>query len=171
MIIISASLTKPGQPSPRCHVEAWLPFRNCEMVYLIIAFDEGERILILLLLAGSILMPSFVGQFSSGWNMSLDSMLLWPWWHSDQCRPCSSFVHFPTPFLQLVINCLIFKLYWNKKTFTNLHVQSTIYIYKKLNVFFSNKYIFDHCRTHSINLWLLLVEVEFVYCYNQWRLK
>ena len=33
MIIISTSLTKPGQPSPRFHVEAWLSFRNCEMVY------------------------------------------------------------------------------------------------------------------------------------------
>ena len=33
MINISTSLTKPGQPSPRFQVEAWLPFRNCEMVY------------------------------------------------------------------------------------------------------------------------------------------
>ena len=33
MIIISTSLTVPGQPSPRFHVEAWLPFRNCEMDY------------------------------------------------------------------------------------------------------------------------------------------
>ena len=31
MIIISTSLTVPGQPLPRFHVEAWLPFRNCEM--------------------------------------------------------------------------------------------------------------------------------------------
>ena len=30
-INISTSLTVPGQPSPRFHVEAWLPFRNCEM--------------------------------------------------------------------------------------------------------------------------------------------
>ena len=30
MIIISTSLTVPTQPSPRFHVEAWLPFRNCE---------------------------------------------------------------------------------------------------------------------------------------------
>ena len=35
MIIISTSLTKPGQPSPRFHVDAWLPFRNCEMVYCV----------------------------------------------------------------------------------------------------------------------------------------
>ena len=28
---ISTSLTVPGQPSPRFHVEAWLPFRNREM--------------------------------------------------------------------------------------------------------------------------------------------
>ena len=27
MIIISTYLTVPGQPSPRFHVEAWLPFR------------------------------------------------------------------------------------------------------------------------------------------------
>ena len=33
MTIISTSVTVPGQPSPRFHVEAWLPFRNCEMVY------------------------------------------------------------------------------------------------------------------------------------------
>ena len=32
MIIISTSLTR-GQPSPRFHVKAWLPFRNCEMDY------------------------------------------------------------------------------------------------------------------------------------------
>ena len=31
VIIISSSLTVPGQPSPRFHVEAWLPFRNHEM--------------------------------------------------------------------------------------------------------------------------------------------
>ena len=32
MIIIS-TLTVPTQPSPRFHVEAWLPFRNREMDY------------------------------------------------------------------------------------------------------------------------------------------
>ena len=30
MIIISTSLTVPGQPSSRFHVEDWLPFRNLE---------------------------------------------------------------------------------------------------------------------------------------------
>ena len=30
-IIISTFLTVRGQPLPRFHVEAWLPFRNCEM--------------------------------------------------------------------------------------------------------------------------------------------
>ena len=35
MIIISTSLTVPTQPSPRFHVEAWLPFRNREMDYSI----------------------------------------------------------------------------------------------------------------------------------------
>ena len=30
----------PGQPSPRFHVEAWLPFRNCEMVYWYILLDK-----------------------------------------------------------------------------------------------------------------------------------
>ena len=34
MIIISIFLTVPGQPSPRFHMEAWLPFRNREMDYL-----------------------------------------------------------------------------------------------------------------------------------------
>ena len=34
MIIISTSVTVRGQPSSRFHVEAWLPFRNCEIVYL-----------------------------------------------------------------------------------------------------------------------------------------
>ena len=34
MIVISTSLTVPTQPLPRFHVEAWLPFRNCEMDYL-----------------------------------------------------------------------------------------------------------------------------------------
>ena len=33
MIIISNSLTVPTQPSPWFHVEAWLPFRNCEKDY------------------------------------------------------------------------------------------------------------------------------------------
>ena len=33
MIIVSTSLTVPTQPSPRFHVEAWLPFRNCEKDY------------------------------------------------------------------------------------------------------------------------------------------
>ena len=31
MIIISTSLTVPTQPSPRFHVEAWLPFRNRDL--------------------------------------------------------------------------------------------------------------------------------------------
>ena len=31
--IISTSLTVRTQPSPRFHVKAWLPFRNCEMDY------------------------------------------------------------------------------------------------------------------------------------------
>ena len=35
MIIISTSLTVPGQPSLRFHVEAWLPFSNREMDYLL----------------------------------------------------------------------------------------------------------------------------------------
>ena len=35
MIIISTSLTVPTQPSPRFHVEAWLPFRNREMYYCV----------------------------------------------------------------------------------------------------------------------------------------
>ena len=33
MIINSTSLTVSTQPSPRFHVEAWLPFRNREMDY------------------------------------------------------------------------------------------------------------------------------------------
>ena len=33
MIIISTSLTVPDQPSPRFNVEAWLPFRSCEIDY------------------------------------------------------------------------------------------------------------------------------------------
>ena len=35
MITISTSLTAPGQPRPRFHVEAWSPFRNREMDYCI----------------------------------------------------------------------------------------------------------------------------------------
>ena len=31
MSIVCASLTVRVQPSPRFHVEAWLPFRNCEI--------------------------------------------------------------------------------------------------------------------------------------------
>ena len=34
-IINSTSLTVPTQPSPRFHVEAWLPFRNREMDYCV----------------------------------------------------------------------------------------------------------------------------------------
>ena len=34
MSIISTFFVVPGQPSPRFHVEAWLPFRNSEMDYL-----------------------------------------------------------------------------------------------------------------------------------------
>ena len=37
MIIISTSLTVPGQPSPRFHIESWLPFRNCEILYSVCA--------------------------------------------------------------------------------------------------------------------------------------
>ena len=33
MSIICTSLTVRTQPSPRFHVEAWLPLRNCEMDY------------------------------------------------------------------------------------------------------------------------------------------
>ena len=33
VIITSIYLTVPGWPSPRFHVEAWLPFRNREMKY------------------------------------------------------------------------------------------------------------------------------------------
>ena len=39
MIIISTSLTKPGQPLPRFHVKTWLPFGNFEMVYWGAPFD------------------------------------------------------------------------------------------------------------------------------------
>ena len=48
MIIISTSLTVRGQLSPRFHVEAWLPFRNCEMDYCIICskkYLEGYAVL------------------------------------------------------------------------------------------------------------------------------
>ena len=44
MIIISTSLTVPTQPSPRFHVEAWLPFRNREMNYLAVKIYEIGRI-------------------------------------------------------------------------------------------------------------------------------
>ena len=80
-------------------------FKFCDLKAIIIAFDEGERIPILLLLAGSILMPSSVEQFLFAWNMSLDSMLLWPWWHGDQCRPFSNFI-----FLQLIVIRVIFNV-------------------------------------------------------------
>ena len=33
MSVICTSLTVPAQPSPRFHVEAWLPFRNFEVDY------------------------------------------------------------------------------------------------------------------------------------------
>ena len=33
MIVIFTSLAVQGHPSPWFHVEAWLPFRNCEMDY------------------------------------------------------------------------------------------------------------------------------------------
>ena len=39
MIIISTSLTVPGQPSHRFHVEAWLPFRNSEMDFFFQVFN------------------------------------------------------------------------------------------------------------------------------------
>ena len=49
MIIISTFLTVPSQPSPQFHVEAWLPFRNCEMVYsnlwmerVLLIIDQGQ---------------------------------------------------------------------------------------------------------------------------------
>ena len=41
MIIISTSLTVPAQPSPRFHVEAWLPFRNREMDYCSVKTKVG----------------------------------------------------------------------------------------------------------------------------------
>ena len=34
MIIVFTSLTERRQPSPRFHIEAWLPFRSSEMDYL-----------------------------------------------------------------------------------------------------------------------------------------
>ena len=39
--IISTSLTVPGEPSPRFHIEAWLLFRSCEMDYSV--FIELEN--------------------------------------------------------------------------------------------------------------------------------
>ena len=36
ILIISTSPTVPEKPSPRFHVEAWLPFRNREMDYCLI---------------------------------------------------------------------------------------------------------------------------------------
>ena len=38
VIIISTSLTVPGKPSHRFHVEAWLPFRNREMDFFFSSF-------------------------------------------------------------------------------------------------------------------------------------
>ena len=46
MIIISTSLTVPTQPSPRFHVEAWLPFRNREMDYCIFNFDRSNSFIL-----------------------------------------------------------------------------------------------------------------------------
>ena len=43
MIIIFTSLTVPGQPSPRFHVEAWLPFGNCEMDYCCLLGRDMSR--------------------------------------------------------------------------------------------------------------------------------
>ena len=53
MSIISTSLTVPGQPSPRFHVEAWLPFSNCEMDYwsIVDIFDFRTQSKFSLLLA------------------------------------------------------------------------------------------------------------------------
>ena len=42
MIIISTSLAMRGQPSPRFHVEAWLPFRKYEKDYDIIHSTTGR---------------------------------------------------------------------------------------------------------------------------------
>ena len=44
MIIISSSLTVPGQPSHQFHVEAWLPFRNREMDYLRVLIEAGHEL-------------------------------------------------------------------------------------------------------------------------------
>ena len=44
MIIISTSLTVRGQSSSRFHVEAWLPFRNCEMDYCNLGFLTAQEI-------------------------------------------------------------------------------------------------------------------------------
>ena len=41
MSIISTSLTVRTQPSPRFPVEAWLPFRSCEMDYFSRDFDTN----------------------------------------------------------------------------------------------------------------------------------
>ena len=40
MCIISTSVIVRGQPSPRFHVEAWLPFWNCEINGLL---NDGAR--------------------------------------------------------------------------------------------------------------------------------
>ena len=42
MIVISTSLTVRGEPSPPFHVEAWLPFRNYEMDYLLLTRGKGH---------------------------------------------------------------------------------------------------------------------------------
>ena len=44
MIIISTSLTVPTQPSPRFHVEAWLPFRNREIDYWVTVKAQMVRL-------------------------------------------------------------------------------------------------------------------------------
>ena len=41
MSIICTSLTVRTQTSPRFHVEAWLPFRNCERDYFSLDFDTN----------------------------------------------------------------------------------------------------------------------------------
>ena len=43
MIIISTSLTVTTQPSPRFHVEAWLPFRNREMDYSASECNQSDK--------------------------------------------------------------------------------------------------------------------------------
>ena len=54
---------------------------------------------------------------------------------------------------------VLFSNYFETDKFLqNLHIQITIYIILlQLIVYFSNKNIFDHCRMHTINIWLLLV--------------